>query len=560
MNNEKKQEKEIKITDLYSSSVYFVPRTLDDAMVDKLTKTALKLVLKLNRYFSSETGRKNQRNVYRCSELRKELGINDKPISLICFLDIIKQVKDNNLFLIYQNDNTKDKEFTFFLPSENNKAIFEAVEKDEKYFKNKITTHVLDNNIVKLDTNKSTKKDEKITNSTLENTNSSFIFTNCSFKNTNSSFTFANSSFINQNCSFIFSIPETVVNVDNFTFSKTCQDYYIKDYLYKETYIHKEENLKSDNSTLEIKESIASEEKNVTHVFLNDGLEEEEEIEEVKYDDLDSEEKLLNDEIEQENNEPIETPKVNEKIEILPDEIDEVAIEKEKLKEILIYDYGFFNKDALDFVDKFSTKCIRESIDILIAKIDSGFTCENEGKYLRGIINNWKEKKETTGATSVPKIISQKPLLDGEISFIEFMKSKKYLTHTFNQDINNAVKTMIYNLHYEKANMIEFKELFTKEMIDTFINKVEIENRFFSTNIGGQWYKELKFNDEKALFWQAFNSPDSLPEPKKLTEKGLNDNLFSMITKKTETKEIKETKKNSFNDTEYDLDNEDIPQ
>ena len=93
-NNQGKKEK---ITDLYSSSVYFVPRTLDDEMIDRLSKTAIKLVLKLNRYFSTETGRKVQRNTYKMSELLKELGSN-KPISSKCFFDIINQIKKVNYF------------------------------------------------------------------------------------------------------------------------------------------------------------------------------------------------------------------------------------------------------------------------------------------------------------------------------------------------------------------------------------------------------------------------------------------------------------------------------
>jgi hypothetical protein len=234
MNTKKEtyQKTQNKITDIYESSVYFVPRTLDDEMIDRLSKTAIKLVLKLNRYFSTETGRKLQRNTYKMSDLLKELGSN-KPISSKCFFDIIKQIKENKLFLMYEDLNTKDKEFTFFLPNEFNESIFRDVELQKKYFKNKTFTHVLDNNITKL-----SSKKEKLSS---ENENSTS-------NNWNSSSSFENSSSENEKSSSKNEVPETIENTTQEPISKKPQDYYIKDNLYKDNYIQETSYSKNDTT------------------------------------------------------------------------------------------------------------------------------------------------------------------------------------------------------------------------------------------------------------------------------------------------------------------------
>jgi len=241
MNTKKEtyQKTQNKITDIYESSVYFVPRTLDDEMIDRLSKTAIKLVLKLNRYFSTETGRKLQRNTYKMSELLKELG-STKPISSKCFFDIIRQIKENKLFLMYEDLNTKDKEFTFFLPNEFNESIFRDVELQKKYFKNKTFTHVLDNNIKKFSSeNKNlTSKTEK---SSSENENSTS-------NNWNSSSETENSSSETENSSSIFEVPETLVNTKQERIAENAQDYYIKDNIYKDNYIQETSLAKNDTT------------------------------------------------------------------------------------------------------------------------------------------------------------------------------------------------------------------------------------------------------------------------------------------------------------------------
>jgi len=518
LNKEASQKQKIKITDLYNNSVFFVSRALDDEMIDRLSKTALKLVLKLNRYFSSETGQRNQRKEYSVSELRKELAINQKDISLKCALDIIEQIRINKLFFIYDGFYGKEKTFTFFLPSLKNEELFEAVEKDKGYFKNKMATHFFENNIKNLP---------------LKNENSSSNSENSSsdFKNPSSSFW--NSSSNSENSSSNFEEVKSIENTEKIEQLESCQEAYIKEALYKEALHNIEEN----------KILIEQKGNDAMNVFLKKGndLGEEKQLNQ----DNSTNQKL--DEVKTKVKEISKTKKSDKKtltqVVLSDEELDEL----DKIKRILINDYGFTDADHI--IKKYSIKCFYECIEMTVTAEENGKIESSTGGYLRTKLKYWQEttvdsKKDISSNKNTPpaKKVIEKTYLLGEISFVEFMKSKKYLTHCFNQDINNAVKTMIYNLHYEKANMIEFKELFTKEMIDAFINKVEIENRFFSTNLNGQWYRDLKFNDEKTLFWNAFNNPDLLPEPKKLNEKILNDNLFSEIKKNEAEKNISDTK------------------
>lgn len=518
LNKEVSQKQKIKITDLYNNSVFFVSRALDDEMIDKLSKTALKLVLKLNRYFSSETGQRNQRKEYSVTELRKELAINQKDISLKCVLDIVEQIRVNKLFFIFDGFYGKEKTFTFFLPSLKNEELFEAVEKDKGYFKNKMATHFFENNIKNLP---------------LKNENSSSNSENSSSDFKNSSSSFWNSSSNSENSSSNFEEVKSIENTEKIEQLESCQEAYIKEALYKEA-LH---NIEENKILMEQKGNDAM------NAFLKKGNDLREEK---TNNDNDSTNQKL-DTLKNEANQISEIIKSDEKTKESVGNSDKELDELDRIKQILIYDYGF--TDASKIIKQYSVKCFNECIDMTIqAEYDSKIKT-SAGAYLRTKLKNWSEiiidhEKVLSNGKNLPpaKKVIEKTYLLGEISFIEFMKSKKYLTHSFNQDINNAVKTMIYNLHYEKANMIEFKELFTKEMIDAFINKVEIENRFFSTNLNGLWYRDLKFNDEKTLFWNAFNNPDLLPEPKKLNEKILNDNLFSEIKKKESEKNISDTK------------------
>lgn len=484
MNNQGKKEK---ITDLYSSSVYFVPRTLDDEMIDKLSKTAIKLVLKLNRYFSTETGRKVQRNTYKMSELLKELGSN-KPISSKCFFDIINQIKESKLFLMYEDLNTKDKEFTFFLPNEFNESIFKDVELQKKYFKNKSFTHVLENNIKKF----SSKKEK----SSSENENSSS-------NNWNSSSVFENSSSKTEKSSSVFEVPETIVNTDKIDIVESRQDYYIKDNYIKETYI----NIEND-----------------THDFLNN---------------------------------EVKGTKENTNVE-KNDTTFKDDSELDKLKGILISDYNFYDNVAEKTLRDYSTKCIRESIDILISKIDNGLEIDykKQGSYLVGIIKNWKEKKESTQETSRSAISSKNISMPGEQDFINIFYSKK-LVHISQKTLGNCVQALITCAR--KDIVLEIKEKFSREQIGLFINHFQNTDTFAH-----------KYTNDVARFWQFYNDIQELDkynqELKERNEKARLEIMskFNNSVKKDERENLIE-KIDSFNSLgdlikkDSEEDSEDIP-
>ncbi len=480
MNNQGKKEK---ITDLYSSSVYFVPRTLDDEMIDKLSKTAIKLVLKLNRYFSTETGRKVQRNTYKMSELLKELGSN-KPISSKCFFDIINQIKESKLFLMYEDLNTKDKEFTFFLPNEFNESIFKDVELQKKYFKNKSFTHVLENNIKKF----SSKKEK----SSSENENSSS-------NNWNSSSVFENSSSKTEKSSSVFEAPETIVNTDKIDIVESCQDYYIKDNYIKETYI----NIEND-----------------THDFLND------EVKGTK---------------ENTNVEKIDTTFKDDS-------------ELDKLKGILISDYNFYDNVAEKTLRDYSTKCIRESIDILISKIDNGLEIDykKQGSYLRGIIKNWKEKKESIQET-VSLTQNKKVSQPGEKDFIDFCFSKKINYHISQNNLNASIQNILEREIENKNVFIALKESFSKEQLSDFISSFKNKDVY-----------AYKYTEKIALFWQFWNDlneMDKYIEKRKIEREQARLYAIELGQNRNKKETVQDTLVNEkiLQDLQDDLDSEDIP-
>jgi len=520
INKEDSQSKTIKTSDLFEDSFLSITRTFNKLfLADKITTTTAKICLRLFDYFSSEAGRNIKYKNYSITDLRKILGKDNKLLSRSTLKISIEQIQEYNLFLIDTGFQGQELMYSFH---PRNLATIELFQKKERgeYFSKFSSSHhfyksadILSINHLSKDKNQSTVCENEST--TIDEKKSIS----------------ENESAVCENESAVYEVPKTIINTDFETSPKNAQETYIKEYYIKEA-LH---NIEENKILMEQKGNDAM------NAFLKKGNDLREEK---TNNDNDSTNQKL-DTLKNEANQISEIIKSDEKTKESVVNSDKELDELDRIKQILIYDYGF--TDASKIIKQYSAKCFNECIDMTIQAEYDNKIKTSAGAYLRTKLKNWEEiiidhEKVLSNGKNLPpaKKEVKKTYLMGEISFIEFMKSKKYLTHTFNQDINNAVKCMIYNLHYEKANMIEFKELFTKEMIDAFINQVEVTNRFFSTNLNGQWYRDLKFNDEKALFWKAFNNPDLLPEPKILNEKILNDNLFSQIKKKESGKNISE--------------------
>lgn len=183
----------IKITELYNNSVYFISRLLDDEMIDRLSKTALKLVLKLSRYFSTQSGRKAKKKLFSATELKRDLAINKKPISRQCLDDVLSQITESKLFLVEAGFYGKEKTYTFYIPSVENTSIFG--------------------------------------NSSYISSNSSYEIGNCNYNNSNSSYEIGNSSYGIENPVIVAPVeiaPNSVSPQDNLL-KITIKDNFIKE-------------------------------------------------------------------------------------------------------------------------------------------------------------------------------------------------------------------------------------------------------------------------------------------------------------------------------------------
>jgi len=489
------------IAKFWGESFYSIPRSFKKKM-KHLLKTTIIICEELFEYFSSETGRFKARKVLSINDIKELTGFSKSAI-----LKSIDEIESNEIFLVYRDGIGKDKTYGFYVRTIKNIELFEKIKEGKINLKLNIKKDFFEiiNNIID---HKKNQTDHKKNQNEEEKNETDFK------KNQNE-------------------VPEIPENTKVLASENSSQETYIKEYYIKEALHNIEEN----------KILIEQKGNDAMNAFLKKGND----LREEKTNNDNDSTNQKSDTLENKINEIPQIIKSDEKTKESVGNFDKELDELDRIKQILIYDYGF--TDAGKIIKQYSVKCFNECIDMTIQAEYDNKIKTSAGAYLRTKLKNWSEiiidhEKVLSNGKNLPpaKKVIEKTYLLGEISFVEFMKSKKYLTHTFNQDINNAVKTMIYNLHYEKADMIEFKELFTKEMIESFINKVEIENRFFSTNLNGQWYKDLKFNDEKTLFWNAFDNPDLLPEPKKLNEKILNDNLFSEIKKKESEKNISDTK------------------
>ena len=223
MLNQVTKETKINITNLYQSAVYFVPRSLDDDMIDLLSKTALKLVLKLNRYFSTETGRTKQKKVYNITDLRQELGTNGKVLSRNALTKIIEQIKENNLFLIEETYNGKEKVYNFFAPSAENFALINDIKDGKFYLKSETKTNILKSNIIEISEEKNKFHSLSSESHSLFSDTHSLLSDNEITKKIQK----RKKSDNDEN-------PKTLINTSFDKSLKSRQDYYIKDYNIKD--------------------------------------------------------------------------------------------------------------------------------------------------------------------------------------------------------------------------------------------------------------------------------------------------------------------------------------
>jgi len=471
LNKEVSQKQKIKITDLYNNSVFFVSRALDDEMIDKLSKTALKLVLKLNRYFSSETGQRNQRKEYSVTELRKELAINQKDISLKCVLDIVEQIRVNKLFFIFDGFYGKEKTFTFFLPSLKNEELFEAVEKDKGYFKNKMATHFFENNIKNLP---------------LKNENSSS-------NSENSSSSFWNSSSNSENSSSNFEEVKSIENTEKIEQLESCQEAYIKEALNKEALHNIEGNEKSNN---------------VMDAFFKKGND----LGEEKQLNQDNSKNQKLDEVKIKVKEISKTKKSDKKtltqVVLSDEELDEL----DKIKRILINDYGFTDADHI--IKKYSIKCFYECIEMTVTAEENGKIESSTGGYLRTKLKYWQEttvdsKKDiSNNKKSISSNQIEIKRLENEEIFSKFcIDNGVYPCMQSLDGFETGLDSLISFASGNKQFMIDFKKIgVTKSNIESFIARAEKNNKFLYTNSNN-------LNKERvANFYEIFDNPDLILE------------------------------------------------
>lgn len=421
-----RSEKKVKTNDLFEGSFASAPVNDYWKNVRNMSKTTNNLCAILYPYFSSETGRQRQHKEFTISMLRHELGTKEKLASRNAIDTAIKEIKELGLFLINENFLGKEKTITFYIPNEKNKEIFEKVSNNELNFFLSISENLRVNNIINMETH------------SLSNETHSLLKVNEFKKNEKNSQIKVNDIF-----------PETIVKTDKIDILEIRQDYYIKDNLFKETYINIEEN-------------------NVMYDFSkNDvvGIKEKEttDVEKIKTENFKDDTEL------------------------------------DKLKWILISDYNLYDSVAEKTLKDFSAKCIRESIDILISKIDNGLEIDykKQGAYLLGIIRNWKEKKESVQETSSP--VSKKNIsIDGESDLINLLYSKK-LIHISQKNLNSAVESILRTT--DKDLFLELKEKFSIEQIVNFINNFQ--------NTGSFAYK---YTNDVARFWQFWNDINELDE------------------------------------------------
>ena len=508
MSNENK--KQVKTNDLFESAFKSAPDKFWDLLQEmKYTYTTMSLMARLYKYFSSENGRQAQKKLYYYCDLKNELGKNSKPASRNTIENSIKEIKESNLFIVNEDWKGKEKTVCFYIPNEKNISLFQKVENKLGKFHQETIEFYKENNII--DINKSS---HLINLSSQVNDLSSHSFETSSqvndFSNQMNDVEIKKSV---KTCQ-VNDFSTNVKSIDNTTLKpvlENSKESYIKEYISKETLLKEEKNISND-STLE-KKLLESELK--VKAFL---------------------ESEAKGEI-QEQDPELEIDSKNDN-------------ELDRLKGILISDYGIYEMVAEKLLKQYSTKAINECIDLTIDAEVNDKIKSTPRDFLMNKLKYWVEKKESTQETSSPykKVVASMP---GESDFINIFYTKK-LVHISQKTLGNCVQALITCAR--KDVVLEIKEKFSREQIGLFINHFQNTDTFAH-----------KYTNDVARFWQFYNDIQELDkynqELKERNEKARLEIMskFNNSVKKETAQETLVSDEKILSDLQDDLDSEDIP-
>ncbi len=97
---------------------------------DKFSNSTLKVILNICRYLSSETGRKKQYKAFSLSEMIANFDLSRSSIK-----KAIKEIEENNVFLVHEDKSLKEKSYVFFAYNEENIKLFEELENGKSELK-----------------------------------------------------------------------------------------------------------------------------------------------------------------------------------------------------------------------------------------------------------------------------------------------------------------------------------------------------------------------------------------------------------------------------------------
>ena len=224
--------------------------------------------------------------------------------------------------------------------------------------------------------------------------------------------------------------------------------------------------------------------------------------------------------------------------------------ELDRLKGILISDYGIYEMVVEKLLKQYSTKAINECIDLTIQAEVNETIKSTPRDFLMNKLKYWVEKKESTQESSSPykKVVA---LVPGESDFINIFYTKK-LVHISQKTLGNCVQALITCAR--KDVVLEIKEKFSREQIGLFINHFQNTDTFAH-----------KYTNDVARFWRFYNDIQELDkynqELKERNEKARLE-IMSKFNNSVKKETVQETLVNDekiLQDLQDDLDSEDIP-
>ncbi len=481
-----RSENKIKTNDLFGSSFASAPIEYWKN-VRNISTTSNNLCAILYPYFSTETGRQRQRKEFKIIDLRIELGNKNKLASRTAIENAVKEIKELGLFFVNENFIDKTKVFTFYLPSEKNRQLFDRVAKNESNLYLSISEKERENNIINIESHSLISESHSL----LKNSHSRLEVNEIQKKENNSRLE------INT------PIVKSIVNSDLKTSAISPQDYYIKDNLLKKP--------------LSLEEKLIEAERKVKSFFKVDEVKEEKEI-------MKDDHNLKND------------------------------IELDRIKSILVGQFGFYENIVEKFLTTKSIKCLDECIQSTITADENGEIKSNTRTYFKMKLENWVEKKDVVSSSPrSSEVVTQKVLVPGEKDFIDFCFSKKINFHISQNSLNASVHNILEREIENKAVILDLKANFTKEQIADFISNFK--------NTDNSAYK---YTDKINLFWSFWNDiskMDEYIEKRKIEREEMRlwaSNRWNNL-QANKAQEVKETKVVLVNSKNDDEDDEVIP-